>query len=289
MTRLFLVGFVMGALMALTPSCGGGACNAMNCANGCCDSTGKCQAGTTPAACGKGGVMCGACAPGQACTLQICGGPMGTGGGSANTGGGFASAGGSAGGTADAGLNCTDYGEIDLMEDVEGSFNIGEDGGNLEGFEWWDAFQALEAPMMRVDTFTSELYFETANGPPTFPYAGNLPVDTDFGSCDACFSASLGCDDNLDNCAGDYLATSGTYNFTSGTRRVDAGVFIGEGRNLIFRKWNFASDRPNGSACFTVSKLTFRGVWSDAPVDAGVVDAGAVDAGRVDAGSRDGG
>lgn len=289
MTRLFLVGFLAGALAALTPSCGAGACNATNCANGCCDSTGKCQAGTTPAACGKGGAMCGACAPGQGCTLQICGGPMGTGGGSANTGGGFVSAGGSAGGTADAGLNCMDYGEIDLMEDVEGSFNIGEPDSGLAGFEWWDAFQALEAPANRVDTFTAELYFETANGPPTFPYAGNLPLDTDFGSCDSCFSASLGCDDNLDNCAGDYLATSGTYNFTAGTRRTDAGVFIGEGRNLVFRKWNFAADKANGTACFTVSKLTFRGVWPGAPIDAGVVDAGSVDAGRVDAGSRDGG
>ncbi|MBL8936550.1 MAG: hypothetical protein JNM69_18475 [Archangium sp.] len=282
--KLAALGFLVGAAVAVAPSCGGGACNAMNCANGCCDSTGKCQAGTTPAACGKGGVTCGACAPGQACTLQICGGPMGTGGGSANTGGGFASAGGSAGGTADAGLNCMDYGEIDLMEDVEGSFNIGDPDGGLAGFEWWDAFQALEAPANRVDTFTAELYFETANGPPTFPYAGNLPLDTDFGSCDSCFSASLGCDDNLDNCEGDYLATSGSYNFTAGTRRTDAGVFVGEGRNLIFRRWNFASDRPSGTACFTVSKLTFRGVWPDAPVDAGLVDAGVVDAG-----SRDGG
>lgn len=287
MTRLFLVGFLVGGLAALTPSCGAGACNATNCANGCCDSTGKCQAGTTPAACGKGGVTCGMCAPGQACTLQICGGPMGTGGGSANTGGGFASAGGSGGGTADAGLNCMDYGEIDLMEDVSGSFNVGEDGGNLEGYEWWDAFQALEAPANRVDSFTSELYFQTSDGPPTFPYAGMLAANTKFATCDACFSASLGCDDMLENCEGDYLATSGNYNFTAGTRRVDAGVFVGEGTNLVFKRWNFEFDRPEGTGCFTVSKLKFRGVWPDPPEpDAGT---GTPDAGQVDAGSRDGG
>lgn len=294
--RIGLLGFLLGVVVAVAPSCGAGACNAMNCSTGCCDSMGKCQAGTTPSACGKGGAMCGACAPGQACTLQICGGPMGMAGGSAGTGGGFTGTGGGAagGGAMDAG--CMDFGDIDLMEDVSGSFNVGVDGGDLEGFEWWDSFMALEAPMMRTDTFLTEFYFETVDGPPMLPYAGMLATNTNYVNCTACFQASLGCDDNLENCAGEYLATSGGYNFTAATRNVDAGVFIGEGTNLVFRKWNFTSDRPDGTACFTVGSFKFRAVWPDppAPTDAGATDGGATDAGLrdagvTDAGSRDGG
>lgn len=278
--RLALVGFLFGVLVAVAPSCGAGACNASSCPAGCCDAMGKCQPGTTPSVCGKGGATCGACAPGQACTLQICGGPMGTGGGSAGTGGGFAAAGGSAGGAASAGgsamadAGCMDFGDIDLMEDVSGSFNVGEPDGGLEGYEWWASDLALEAPQNRIDLFLSELWFETADGPPTFPHAGNLAANTTFRNCLECFQAYLGCDENGENCAGEYLATSGSYSFTAGTRREDAGVFIGGGTNLVYRKWNFDTDRPDGTACFTVGNLKFRTVWPDAPVDAGVRDGG---------------
>lgn len=283
--RLSLIGFGLGVLVAFAPSCGGGTCNATNCSTGCCDSMNRCQPGTTATVCGKAGAACGACAPGQACTLQICGGPMGTGGGSAGTGGGFAAAGGSAGGAAVMDAGCMDFGDIDVMEDVAGSFNVGEPDGGLEGFEWWYSSIGLEAPMNRVDFFDTELYFETVDGPPTFPYAGNIPANTNYTRCTECFVAYLGCDDTGANCEGEYLATAGSYSFTAGTRKEDAGVFIGGGTNLVFRKWNLETDRPNGSACFTVGDLKFRAVWPDAPVDAGVV----VDAGVRDAGMRDGG
>ncbi|MDP1923105.1 MAG: hypothetical protein Q8L14_43075 [Myxococcales bacterium] len=282
--RLSLIGFGFGVLVAFAPSCGGGTCNATNCSTGCCDSMNRCQPGTTATVCGKAGAACGACAPGQACTLQICGGPMGTGGGSGGTGGGFAAAGGAAGGSTVMDAGCMDFGDIDVMEDVFGSFNVGEPDGGLEGFEWWYSSIGLEAPMNRVDFFDTELYFETVDGPPTFPYAGNLPANTNYTRCIECFVAYLGCDDNGENCDGEYLATAGSYSFTAGTRREDAGVFIGGGTNLVFRKWNLETDRPNGSACFTVGDLKFRGVWPDAPVDAGVVDAGARDAGTRDGG-----
>lgn len=209
---------------------------------------------------------------------------MGTGGG----GSGFSTDSGAGGGAVDAGA-CMDFGDIDVMEDVGGSFNIGEPDGGSEGFEWWFSSVGLEAPMNRVDLFTTELYFKTADGPPTFPYAGNLPANTNYTRCRECFVAYLGCDDEGANCADEYLATAGSYSFTAGTRREDAGVFVGSGTNLVFRKWDFEADRANGAACFTVGELKFRGVWPDAPVDAGVVDSGVVDAGRVDAGARDAG
>jgi hypothetical protein len=278
--RLSLIGFGLGVLVAFAPSCGGGTCNATNCSTGCCDSMNRCQPGTTAAVCGKGGAACGACAPGQGCTLQICGGPMGTGGG----GGGFSSDSGSGGGSAmDAGA-CMDFGDIDVMEDVSGSFTVGDLDGGFAGFEWWSSNVGLEAPMNRVDFFESELYFETADGPPAFPYAGNIPANTNYTRCTECFVAYLGCDDNGENCAGEYLATAGSYAFSSATRKEDAGVFIGSATNLVFRKWNLEADRPNGSTCFTVGDLKFRAVWPDPPADGGVVDAGSIDAGRVDGG-----
>lgn len=281
--QAWLAGFVAGLLVAFAPSCGGATCNAMNCSMGCCDSMGKCQAGTQPSACGKGGAACGACAPGQACTLQICGGPMGTGGGSGGSGGGFSAGGGSAGGAAggsamDAG--CRDYGDIDLNETFSAALNVGEPDSGLEGFEWWDVYLPLEgATPAKTDTFVAELYFETADGPPMFPYAGALATNTNFSNCTACFTASIGCDDMGENCDGEYLATSGNYNMTAGTRRLDAGVFNGEGTNLTFRKWNFTSDRPSGSECFTVGTFRFRGVWPDPPEDGGTRDGGTRDGG----------
>lgn len=211
--RLSLIGFGLGVLVAFAPSCGGGTCNATNCSTGCCDSMNRCQPGTTATVCGKAGAACGACAPGQACTLQICGGPMNMGGGSAGTGGGFAAAGGSAGGSTVMDAGCMDFGDIDVMEDVFGSFNVGEADGGLEGFEWWYSSIGLEAPMNRVDFFDTELYFETADGPPTFPYAGNIPANTNYTRCTECFVAYLGCDDNGENCDGEYLATAGSYSF----------------------------------------------------------------------------
>lgn len=208
---------------------------------------------------------------------------MGTGGGSGGSGGGFSAGGGSAGGAAggsamDAG--CRDYGDIDLNETFSAALNVGEPDSGLEGFEWWDVYLPLEgATPAKTDTFVAELYFETADGPPMFPYAGALATNTNFSNCTACFTASIGCDDMGENCDGEYLATSGNYNMTAGTRRLDAGVFNGEGTNLTFRKWNFTSDRPSGSECFTVGTFRFRGVWPDPPEDGGTRDGGTRDGG----------
>ncbi len=48
-------------------SSGGGTCN------GCVDSTGTCQPGTSPDACGTGGAACNACLPGLRCNAGACG------------------------------------------------------------------------------------------------------------------------------------------------------------------------------------------------------------------------
>lgn len=212
-------------------------------------------------------------------------------GGGAPMGGGFvAQGGGSAGGAMDSGTMCTDYGEIDFGADpLFGEFAVGEPDSGLEGFEWWTSSVDLEAPMTRTDSFVGELYFETADGPPMLPHTGDLPANTTFSSCYECFWASLGCDDQGDNCSGDYLATSGHFEYTKADRNVAIGEFVGTGTNLTFRKWNLDSDRPNGTECFTVSKFHFRGLWPERLPDGGlppVMDAGPGDAGT---GTRDGG
>lgn len=230
--------------------------------------------------------------------MQICGGGLMGGGGTAGTGGGFVSAGGSAGGTADAGTTCADYGgEIDFGNDpLSGSFTVGDPDGGLAGFEWWSSDVGLEGRMAgRSDFFTAELYFETDTGPPALPHTGDLPANTTNSTCNECFYASVDCDDVGENCSGDYLATAGHFEFTTATRNVAAGAFVGTATNLTFRKWNFTSDRPAGPECFTLSRYHFRAVWPEsvpdagAPTDAGRPDAGgSTDAGAADAG-RDGG
>jgi hypothetical protein len=274
--RAVLAGFTLGLFAAFVPSCGAPACNAMTCAMGCCDAMGRCQAGTMANACGKGGASCSACAPGQACTLQICGGPMAAGGGAA---GGFPSAGGSAGGMAmDAGCPVVD--DVVVNEPLSAEFLVGDPDGGLAGFEWWTTGVSYEESS-RFDEFTAELYFETADGPPAFPYAGTLASGVTNGNCTECFYASLDCDDQGDDCrGGNYLARAGAYDFARGTRNVDAGTFQAGGTNLVFEEWNFGADRAvQGGRCFTVRRLSIGGTWPEARADAGPTDGGRTDAG----------
>lgn len=284
------LGMVVSAVAAGVSSCGSGPCGPTTCPTGCCDSMGRCETGTQPSACGKGGAACGACAPGQGCTLQICGGPMTQGGGSSGVGGGFSSAGGqagatgggsmaggSAGGSADAG--CIDYGEIDIGEDQSGEFVIGSPDSGLPGYEWWSTGIALEAPRNRVDFFTAELYFEKRRGPPRLPWAGSLPANLNFENCLECFSASLGCDEDGNDCqGGDFFATAGSYNFTSAVRSLDAGTFAGQHTRLTFRRWDYENDVAIGTECFTAD-WTYRAVWPEPVIDGGQTDGGTVDAG----------
>lgn len=268
---------------------------------------GRCQPGTLQSVCGKGGVMCGACAPGQACTQQLCGGPgaVGTGGGFV-AGGGFpsgggtaggasggAAAGGTAGGLGSSDGGCSTYPDIEAP-DVFGEFTIGAPDSGLADFNWWTAEASLDSDTpTRFDFFKAELYFEKRAGPPTFPRAGTLRTGLTFELCEECFSASLGCNDEGGDCRADFLAVQGDYDFRAGTRSVDAGVFEGRGLNLTFRRWDFDRDEPLGTECFVVSEFSFRATWPDTSpdggFDAGATDAGSGDAGLSDAGPRDAG
>ncbi|MCA3015320.1 MAG: hypothetical protein INH41_23275, partial [Myxococcaceae bacterium] len=263
--RGVFVGFVLGVAAAFVPSCGAPACNASTCAMGCCDTMGRCQAGTLASACGKAGATCASCATGQSCTLQVCGGLAATGGGAGGSGGGFsATGGGSAGGpgggmsggaaggmaggaASDAGIGadggCPLYGDVVETDPVEGSFTVGQPGDDLEDYEWWTASVAYEVADAGLDSFTAELYFEKAAGPPTFPYTGALPANVTFGNCSECFTAQLDCNEAGDTCpGGTYLARAGSFDFDGGTRSIDAGTFQAGGTNLVFREWDFQGD-----------------------------------------------
>ncbi len=93
------LGAVLGFSVAMGVSCGPAKCNATNCAFGCCDATGSCQAGSAGSQCGASGNTCMSCALGQSCNLGTCTltGFTGTGGSGGNTGGGS----GGGGGTSD--------------------------------------------------------------------------------------------------------------------------------------------------------------------------------------------
>ena len=103
--RALSLGFLLGFVVSLGLSCGQAtkACNTTTCLQGCCDTAGVCQTGTTGAACGSSGFSCQVCQSTQICQLGACtfgGGGFGgsTGGGTAGGGAGGGSGGGSTGG-----------------------------------------------------------------------------------------------------------------------------------------------------------------------------------------------
>ncbi|MDP1828963.1 MAG: thrombospondin type 3 repeat-containing protein [Archangium sp.] len=101
----------------------GCACDSQRCTpqtcQGCCDSSNKCQAGSSAQACGASANVCVTCTPVQQCQLGVCttavvgggggGGSTGGGGGASTGGGGGGSTGGGGGGiTSDAGVLALD-------------------------------------------------------------------------------------------------------------------------------------------------------------------------------------
>lgn len=79
-------------------------CSATTCPTGCCDTAGRCQAGTSLTACGLGGRSCMGCPVGQMCLQGLCSVTVVTGGGS---GGGTSTGGGDGGGSATSGGSAT--------------------------------------------------------------------------------------------------------------------------------------------------------------------------------------
>lgn len=95
MTRWVMTGFICGALLSMSASCGPQQCTPTTC-TGCCDSSNRCQLGNQNSVCGSKGAACTSCSLGQACSF---GGVCTGGSGGNNAGGGFATTGGgSAGG-----------------------------------------------------------------------------------------------------------------------------------------------------------------------------------------------
>lgn len=86
-------------VFAAASSCGTGSkkCTPDNCATGCCDADGECQAGTLFDACGARGEECAACTLGTTCQVGLCVSFSATGGGFGTTGGGSGATGGGAG------------------------------------------------------------------------------------------------------------------------------------------------------------------------------------------------
>ncbi len=101
---LFLV--VVGLVGGLESGCSAApACSSSNCANGCCDSAGSCQPGSSDSQCGAFGAACSPCNLGLTCRFGTCstlstGTGGGSGGGSTGGGGGgsIGGGGGSVGG-----------------------------------------------------------------------------------------------------------------------------------------------------------------------------------------------
>lgn len=213
------------------------------------------------------------------------GGSTLVGGGSSSTGGGSVGGGtagqGMGGGTADsgvdAGLSCTTFNAIAPPFDVPGVFTAGST--NNPNLEWWTSSIPLTAPNNRLTLFNSELY-QVAQQRVTFPLTYVLQPGLNYDNCEVCFQASLSCDDMGRNCQAEFLATSGSFEFSEGTLSVDAGRFSGRGTNVLYRAWDYTNDRPASDTCFVVPSISFNSYWPYALPDAGVMtDGGQLDGG----------
>ncbi|MBX7114178.1 MAG: hypothetical protein K1X64_07560 [Myxococcaceae bacterium] len=122
--RFLAVGFTLGFLLAVVPACSTApapTCSA-DC-RGCCSSTGQCEGGFAPGACGINGNACVQCPFNQTCIGGLCGLITGSGGNS-GTGGGTNAGGGN---TPTGGGN-TGGGETPMGGGPGGGINTG--GGN---------------------------------------------------------------------------------------------------------------------------------------------------------------
>lgn len=177
-----------------------------------------------------------------------------------------------AGGSAAADAGCTPFSAIVATGNIPGGYTIGT--GMNAGFEWWSSVMGAQTSTGRVNLFVSELWHQPANMAVTFPFTGMIPAGTTYGNCGVCLQAALGCDTMGNNCQAEYLATSGSFNFTEGVRSPDAGTFAGSATAITYRHWDYMNDQAASSACFTVPSLSFRAVWPIVIPDAGSPDGG---------------
>ncbi|MBX7100939.1 MAG: hypothetical protein K1X89_24705 [Myxococcaceae bacterium] len=272
-----------------------GSC-AASCTSGCCDSAGKCQAGNTSLACGKSGATCQACSSGQLCQAQACttgssgGGSGSTGGGSGSTGGGSGSTGGGSGSTG-GGSGSTGGGSGST------GGGSGSSGGGTASSGGGSALPACASTTMVTefaDGGESTVAFYVADGvnsyvfgevgtPPTgtSPDGGYAYIDfalypklngatvpgpktlaqTDEATCDYCFYAYTGCDDQ-GQCEKVFLAQSGSVYVARADQNEDAGVITASGTNMKFYEWDEGADAPVASpACLVLPTYSMDAGW----------------------------
>ncbi|MDP1918795.1 MAG: hypothetical protein Q8L14_21280 [Myxococcales bacterium] len=105
LSTLLVVVACLGFALGLS-NCGPQPCSSATCPTGCCGSTGRCETGSSSAACGRLGEACLSCSISQSCSAGTCmnqGFGAGGTGGSGTVGGGSAGGGSAGGGSAGGG------------------------------------------------------------------------------------------------------------------------------------------------------------------------------------------
>ncbi|MFZ5439527.1 MAG: EGF domain-containing protein [Myxococcota bacterium] len=127
----------LAALFLLAPlwGCSSPSSDCASTCSGCCDSTGTCQPGNLPTACGSSGFSCSACTTGTVCTFGVCSvvSNVGGGGGSSTGGGGGSTTGGGGGSTTGGGGGSTTGGGGGSTTGGGGGSTTGGGGGSTTG------------------------------------------------------------------------------------------------------------------------------------------------------------
>jgi len=268
-----LAGFVVGLGLSSLESCGPAKCT---CPNGCCDSKGACQTGTSTTACGKSGATCVACASTQTCNAQVC--SSGTGGGSGGSAGGGTggTGGGSAGGGAGGGSgNCTNY-AIGAPVNIIG---VGYDDSDPQlNFNWTTQVLAADNTAHTFDYLSTELYWTGTS--PMIPYAAGTVTAQTYNQCDVCFVLWRGVDQATGSGGTRYLAQAGSYAIPYATRNHADGRYAASGTNLHFVQWQYSNSPAIDQAvvdggCADLTAFSFDATWHQLPNDGGWdIDAG---------------
>ncbi len=97
-------------------------------------------------------------------------------------------------------------------------------------------------------------------------YAGAV-VDTvpipasSYRACTLCYAIRVDCDTMGLSCAKSYLAQAGSVTVSEATRSPDAGRYAFQLRNVVYQRWDFASDTPLDGGCLFLGNFSFSGNW----------------------------
>jgi hypothetical protein len=290
--RFAVLGFVMGVVVSLAPSCGPTRCGAATCPSGCCDPSGLCKPGTDQAVCGKGGATCQVCAATTTCSAQRCMSPLGAGGGAGSAGGtggsslaggsaasGGGSAGGNGGGAAgvgggsaggaapgDAGITCAArFNALAPANPIAGGYLLAADGG--VGVHFVGLNLTITGGAFPRGTIDARLVNQDPATPVVLPFTGTFEALTPTDVVVPSSSFSLGCDAAFMNCGADYVAVQGGFSITSATDDPAMGTFVGSYTTVRYDRFDRASSRLIvDGGCIELQAFTFSAFW---PRDAG--------------------